>query len=85
VECKNTAKVEVSQSNDHEKHNHETEQCPPFCTCACCGLHINKFQTASVTFKEDLALFVQKKEVNFYAFHYNKKIAMKIWQPPQIS
>jgi hypothetical protein len=85
VECKNTAKIEVSQNNDHEKHNHETEQCPPFCTCACCGVHIYKFQTASISFKEELDFYVQKKLPNFYSFIYNKQIALKIWQPPQIS
>ncbi len=84
VECEDITKVEVSQSN-HETHNHESEQCPPFCTCACCGVHIYKFQTAALSFKEDLDFYIQKKELGFYSFHYNKKIASDIWQPPKIS
>ncbi|MEO8516634.1 MAG: DUF6660 family protein [Flavobacterium sp.] len=85
IECKDTSKITVSENSNHEKHNHESEQCSPFCTCACCGITIYKFQTASISFKENLDFYVQKKELSHYSFNYNKKIILKIWQPPKIS
>ena len=84
-ECNTKSITEVSENTNHEKHNHETEQCPPFCTCACCGVNVFQFPNQIYLFKEDLVFFNQKEKINFYSFIYNKKITDKIWQPPKIS
>ena len=73
----------MSQDNK-VNHNHSSEQCSPFCTCACCGRHIN--QLISVFFsKANLIFNYKRKEINFYSFVYNKNITISIWQPPKIS
>lgn len=84
-ECLTKTSIEVSENTNHEKHNHETEQCPPFCSCACCGVNAFQFQNPLYSFKRNLVLYNQKENINFYSFIYNKKIADKIWHPPKIS
>ena len=85
IECNDKTKTEITQQDNHEKHNHNSEQCPPFCSCACCGVNVFQFQNPVYSFKKDLVFINQKEKINFYSFIYNKKIAHKIWQPPKIS
>lgn len=84
-ECKTKSITEISESTSHTTHHHETEQCPPFCSCACCGINVFQSQNQIYSFKKDLVLYNQKDKISFYSFIYNKKIADTIWQPPKIS
>ena len=85
IECKDNSKTEIAQQSDHENHNHSAEQCPPFCTCACCGVQLANFDTQLISFKENTFLSFQKEKISSYETIHIKKIADKIWQPPKIS
>jgi hypothetical protein len=84
-ECETKTLIKVIENSNHEKHNQETEQCPPFCSCACCGVNVFQFQNPVYSCKENLVCYSQKEDLNFYTFIYNKIVANKIWQPPKIS
>lgn len=83
-EYETITKTEISKNNNQEKHSHESEQCTPFCTCACCGVHPLQAQFTFTTFKKKVFTSEKKKQLSFYSFIYNKKISSKIWQPPKI-
>jgi hypothetical protein len=85
IECKDNSKTEIVQHNDHENHNHNSEQCPPFCNCACCGVQLANFDTQLISFKENTTFKFQKEKISSYETIYIQKIADKIWQPPKIS
>jgi hypothetical protein len=84
-ECETVVKTEISKTNNHEKHDHDSEQCTPFCTCACCGVHPLQAQYALTTSKKKFSIPEKKERLSFYSFIYNKKIILNIWQPPKIS
>lgn len=84
-ECETIVKTEISKAGNPEKHNHETEQCAPFCTCACCGVPTLQTQYNFTAFKKKFSIPEKKEQLSFYSFIYNKKIILNIWQPPKIS
>jgi hypothetical protein len=84
-ECETKTLIKVIENTNHEKHNHEAEQCPPFCSCACCGVNVFQSQNQVCSFTENLVYYSQRESLHFYTFIYNKKVANKIWQPPKIS
>ncbi|RZJ71829.1 DUF6660 family protein [Flavobacterium sp.] len=81
--------VECSESNaekvtDHKNHGSDKEQCPPFCTCACCGVQI--VQIAPVVLPtQNRSDAITKQKPSFYAFVFPNAISRAIWQPPKIS
>ena len=85
IECNDKTKTEITEQDDHEKHNHSSEQCPPFCNCACCGVQITNFEIQLISFKENNLFEFQKEKISFYESINIQKIADKIWQPPKIS
>jgi hypothetical protein len=85
LECKTKTESKIPENTDHEKHNHESEQCTPFCSCACCGITVFQFQKLAYNFKTKTILYNQKNKIIFYSFIYKKQVAYKIWQPPKIS
>ena len=85
VECNDKTKTEITQKDNHENHNHSSEQCPPFCSCACCGVQLANFEIQSISFKENNLFTFQKEKISFYETIYIQKTADKIWQPPRIS
>jgi len=40
IECNEKAPIEISATDNHREHNHESEACTPFCTCSCCAVSI---------------------------------------------
>lgn len=80
VECSD-AKTEVSQKHNHSE---ETEQCPPFCACACCGIHVVQM-LAQVDFPTKKTIFFSNKEHFNYAFVGTEAALFSIWQPPKWS
>lgn len=85
TECNDHAKTELTKQDNHESHNHNAEQCPPFCSCACCGLQLANFVTELVFVNENNHFSFQKEKISFYETIYIQKNADKIWQPPKIS
>ena len=85
IECNDKTKVEITQQENHEKHNHNSEQCPPFCSCACCGVQLANFENELMFFKENNIFSFLKEKISSYQTIYIQKLADKIWQPPKIS
>jgi hypothetical protein len=85
VECKDSLNTEVSNHDDHDQHSHNSEQCPPFCSCACCGIQITTFENTTFFFTENHVFTSQKAKINWYQSIYLSKISDKIWQPPKIN
>lgn len=81
VECNETRAERVT---DHRNHASDEEQCPPFCTCACCGAQIARFEPAHAI-PQNREIEVPKSKPSFYAFALPNEISRSIWQPPKIS
>ena len=81
VDCKDHANTKTEHTGD--KHDHKTENCSPFCICACCGQvfstasHNTDINSFSYTLSEKT---LTKYRESFISTHYNN-----IWQPPKIS
>jgi hypothetical protein len=87
-ECTTTAKTEqsiISSNSNHDQHNHENEQCTPFCVCACCGVHGFQLQMPFFNFKEKKVFTDKEKQKNSYTFIYSNEFTSNIWQPPKLS
>lgn len=80
VECSSGKATMIAMAGNHEQHQHETENCTPFCNCSCCA--------ASVYFTP-----LEKTAFNKIIFHLEKypvyhltsitALAESIWQPPR--
>ena len=84
VECDDFTKTTISQTDKHDNHSHETEQCTPFCVCACCGVHAFQIQAPFIPSKENIFVFDNEKLKTVYSFFYTQNISSKIWQPPKV-
>ena len=69
-------------TTEHSDHDSDTENCSPFCMCACCG------QSCSFThFQADLSLNFPTiaQKVSVYKAIFSSEVSFSIWQPPKIS
>ncbi len=85
VECYDISKTIISQTDSHNNHTHETDQCTPFCICTCCGVYFFQIQTPFLSSKENVVVLDNEKLKTVYSFFYKQNISSKIWQPPKIS
>lgn len=67
-------------SHDHEG---ETEQCPPFCACACCGTVMMSYPFPAEATVMKVAE-APSARVFFYAEGRHTAPRYGIWQPPRI-
>jgi len=68
----------------HDTHEHSADLCSPFCSCACCGVHILNYlpqQNFEVSAFADFA----QKPVSLYRTPLVSGYFGSIWQPPQLS
>jgi len=73
---------EIAQTENHSDHDHEEDNCPPFCICACCGVNFS-LQTDKF---EMLTIVEVAASNNFYHNNvYTKGYVNAVWQPPSIS
>jgi len=75
----------VLHADSHDKTHDHAEQCSPFCSCICCGVHTLHMVSSFCVLKEKLFLSEKRKQFNFYSFIYNKEISSAIWQAPRRS
>lgn len=68
-------------SHDHN-HGDEEDDCPPFCACQCCGIHVfaptNSFLAKAETKVKDTYC-------DNYTFNYSYELLGGIWHPPAVS
>jgi hypothetical protein len=72
----------VGKTTDHSDHDGDTEHCPPFCQCACCGLS-SFFETSAMP----LALWPAPvvENISIYTPPGLYEVHLNIWQPPKLS
>ncbi|TLU96750.1 DUF6660 family protein [Dyadobacter sediminis] len=80
AECKDEKQAVAFSSNTHADHDNHSENCPPFCSCTCCGQFLSIFTAHSFLVKT-VALPAMGKA--FYQDFYSGLIPSAIWQPPQ--
>lgn len=71
----------------HETHNHgndQTDQCSPFCVCACCGtvVTLKMFRVSTQVAKLPIK---EKQKFPVKEFDFTSNFYKNIWQPPKIS
>ncbi len=81
-ECNVKAVQTISATTNHEKHNHDTEHCTPFCTCSCCATSV--VHTDISYFMIDKPQFQSVKYPPLVSSFF-PQITYAIWQPPKIS
>ena len=67
-----------------ENHDKETDLCPPFCICNCCGTQILTY-SPSIIFNFPVANQIIKIALPKYKSVFFSHFYGSIWQPPQIA
>jgi hypothetical protein len=80
AECKDENYAVTLNKNTHTNHDNHSENCPPFCSCSCCGQFLNTFTTHSFLVKTGALPVINKIT---YKNLYSDLITSAIWQPPQ--
>lgn len=76
------SKTELVVSMGHSNHQHETENCSPFCICACCGQNlVNNAYSSTIEIKPTV---FARKQVSVYKVFFTSDFYANIWQPPKI-
>ena len=81
-ECNEKALQSIAASASHQDHQHSSEACTPFCSCACCAASVVYQPVANYQHASSLA-GLQKFPIQKDSFLSQKFSA--IWQPPKIS
>lgn len=81
-ECNIKAAQTISAATNHEKHNHDTEHCTPFCTCSCCACSVVYTDISNITV---LKSQIQSIKYPVLASSFFPQVSYAIWQPPKIS
>ncbi len=69
-------------TTDHSDHDSDTENCSPFCMCACCGQSLSSpFTNYCLPFHVSISL----DKFLVYNTSFVSEVYMSIWQPPKIS
>ncbi|WP_090653477.1 DUF6660 family protein [Parafilimonas terrae] len=75
----NKGKTLIAQAGHQQKN--ATDECPPLCSCTCCSSFSSNLSFVSHTYIQVFSI------VNFNAEYISpaiQKIALPIWQPPQL-
>ena len=81
-DCNIKVPTEISATDNHQQHNHDTETCTPFCTCSCCAASAF-YSTFSRT--QATKVVLQSEKYPLYNVAFNTEAHYAIWQPPQLS
>jgi len=85
-DCTDLAKTELHKNHSQNKKSEtQNDQCAPFCSCACCGVHGFQFQNHIFKEEKKSGFADTKKQTVFYVFNTYKTIYLGIWQPPKLS
>jgi hypothetical protein len=80
--CNAKAPAEISATDNHQQHKHDSDICSPFCTCACCATSV----LYSAFYKEQaIKVVAQSEKYPLYNIAFTTQAASNIWQPPKLS
>ncbi|MBK6819564.1 MAG: hypothetical protein IPH78_07780 [Bacteroidetes bacterium] len=69
-------------TTDHSDHDSDTENCSPFCMCACCG---QTFSSSFTNYSLALHVPVSVEKFPLYNASFASEVYLSIWQPPKLS
>lgn len=72
----------IGKTTDHTDHDGDTEHCPPFCQCSCCGIS-SFFETITLTLPCSPTAVTQN--ISIYSAPALSEVYLNIWQPPKLS
>lgn len=85
-DCTSFAKTELHKNHSKDKkQDSQNDQCAPFCSCACCGIHGFQFKKLPFLELKNTPFSGDEKTENYYVFNNYKDICLGIWQPPKLS
>lgn len=74
-------KIEFVKSSNGKQQNHNTDECSPFCSCTCCAcINISFTQVTA-----DKIILNSNNHFSVFIPSFVRKVALPIWQPPQIA
>jgi hypothetical protein len=76
--------TEFSANYDDHSHDKESDSCPPFCVCNCCGMQIFNF-SQELTFEFRKTAIEITTQIPTYKSILTSNFYGSIWQPPQIA
>lgn len=81
-ECNETYEQSISMSAPNADHEHESEACSPFCSCACCAAtgFYQPVQVAKIT-----PPILHQAKFYYLKDHFNSHSLHAVWQPPRLS
>jgi len=80
-DCNLPTTTQVSTTQNHGNHQHESEHCPPLCHCSCCSVAVSKMPLLAFTYVKPT--FVVKENFSFYKSHHLTGFLEAVWQPPK--
>ncbi len=82
-ECKqDDASQQTAATSDHSRHDDDTENCAPFCSCACCAVAVYFPQVASI---QIYSLFLPPVKFQFSKTAFLSHHSNAVWQPPRLA
>lgn len=72
----------MGKTTDHSDHDSDTEHCPPFYQCSCCGIS-TFFEVTPITLA--FTSSVVAENVSIYSAPTLSEVYLNIWQPPKLS
>ncbi len=82
VECVKEYSMAVIENSSHDGHDHNTELCTPFCSCACCSIVF--YSEVPVKTISPKYIFPSEKFPIFSTVFHNN-VFYSIWHPPQLA
>lgn len=79
-ECIETSVTRIAAVENHDHNNHETENCTPFCSCACCAVPVHIQQPI---YSKAPAISFQSFDFQ-YSDDFRSYNSHAIWQPPRL-
>ena len=84
-DCKEINPTELSNLENHQNHKEDIEHCPPFCSCACCGIFASQIINELFTIEQANISIYKKQKISFFKSSFLSNFSCKIWQPPQLN
>jgi len=72
----------ATKASSHDRHDDDTENCTPFCICACCATAIIYQPLAAFKISAKLfpTIYNPAPETD-----YVSQVSVAIWQPPKVT
>lgn len=80
-DCVETNNIAITANTSNKEDNKETENCTPFCICACCAVPIIHQSVSIKEVSQQIHLGVKYASLKI---KYPSHNSASIWQPPKL-